>query len=684
MPVNVLKYSRSKLLDIKLNGKPTYVIKNIPANTTFTREFIKDKVQEISNRMAKTHGSKAGGIGCALLYKGYKWRGGYMNNFGENVKLHDFYDGEGEEDEIIGFKIYYSVGEIERDTIKKVYKKRNKEPILNNTKTVKKTIKKKVKNTDDDNDEIYDMGANENNDCLYDCIDKYFNKNPFKSPEKLKEFLKLNRKDFIPFDKIPEIENTIKYNINIISDEKIKNKDEILYTSNNKYLLNMKLKYIKKDKHVIINDDYIRIERTSIKERQPIIYDRIDKDNVLCYDGKSEHIMSYENFKEDSGNCLSSHYIYINLDKKLKLSLKETYDEFILKADSIKSFTNNKMNFYKCGTDTQAAKSLFYNFNKYVMPDPIKDFDEELFIHSCSGPMIFAINNDREEGEEYIYKGPCYKYDLCSSYMSIMADPHMKFPIKEGELLNIDEDELYLINDKNEKYVRFGIYRCNIDIENKKLIKENDKGFYTHYDLNRAIKLNYEITLYDRVDEPNFLYYSNDKLVQGHNLFGETIDFLFKLKKSGIPGAKQIGNCLWGSLCHADILPALEYDDKIKKPVEVYKTSYVNRIYNKDGIENDDIYIIEILKKGLIYKDSEYARMKPFILAKGRDKITKYFFNDNDIRTNNIIRTHTDSIFCKEKLNVKTGDGLGMLRYEGYCKEAIIKNCNIVQGKFII
>ena len=71
------------------------------------------------------------------------------------------------------------------------------------------------------------------------------------------------------------------------------------------------------------------------------------------------------------------------------------------------------------------------------------------------------------------------------------------------------------------------------------------------------------------------------------------------------------------------------------------------------------------------YFETNFARIKPFLLAKGRSKIGNILFEYK----NDIIYSHTDSaIFSKKPENIKTGTKIGELRYEGFCEKFRCKN----------
>jgi hypothetical protein len=63
--------------------------------------------------------------------------------------------------------------------------------------------------------------------------------------------------------------------------------------------------------------------------------------------------------------------------------------------------------------------------------------------------------------------------------------------------------------------------------------------------------------------------------------------------------------------------------------------------------------------------------MKPFILAKGRSMISNIMLPYKDI----IVKSHTDSLISSiYPKDIKIGNEIGDLVYEGYCSNIIIKS----------
>ena len=67
--------------------------------------------------------------------------------------------------------------------------------------------------------------------------------------------------------------------------------------------------------------------------------------------------------------------------------------------------------------------------------------------------------------------------------------------------------------------------------------------------------------------QPNFLFYSKDKLMNGAYLFKNFVDELYELKQQKVNGAKDILNTLWGGLTET-----MHYNHSI----ETYKETHID------------------------------------------------------------------------------------------------------------
>ena len=114
---------------------------------------------------------------------------------------------------------------------------------------------------------------------------------------------------------------------------------------------------------------------------------------------------------------------------------------------------------------------------------------------------------------------------------------------------------------------------------------------------------------------------------------------------------KKIINTLWGALCEKKTKNFVCGPDvdigKNAKPITIRPT-------------DDGLTIIEVIKRDQQYV-SGFARIKPFLLSKARSIMCDIMQPFNDL----LVRCHTDGFYSFQKLDIKTGDGLGDLVYEG-------------------
>jgi hypothetical protein len=487
------------------------------------------------------------------------------------------------------------------------------------------------------------MGASPDglNNCFYECLIKLNVKMPWTTAYDMKKQLKLPCWAKIHLEHIPAIEKMLKtYRINITGD--------YCYTSQIKSHKEINLKIV--NEHCTVDyskkKDIFRLwKKISFeKEKKPIIYEYLN--TFMGYDGEKEFYID----KEFRNACYDHQTEYILIDRDLEYpTMKEQYDHFILMAKELKKETAGKINLFKTGNFKMTALNLFDRYTKCINNPPIiKQVEADIINKASQGAIIFTEK----------YEGMVHEADIKSMYPSILKS-NMCFPIDEGELLFLDELPSIL---------KYGLYKVKIEMKNdfSKVFRNNYDNWYTHTDINHARELGLYIELIDD-KQPNFLYYSRDKLITGHELFGDYVDTLFNLKEKNINGSKSILNILYGALCQ-----------KNKKVKEVRH----NEQYNipdecdfkiKPSNFNEEQNVIKEYKRDMQYK-TPYARILPFILAKGRSIIGKIILPIKD----DVLRCHTDGIYFKHDTDLsklKFGDALGDLVYKGLHNINII-NCN--------
>lgn len=377
---------------------------------------------------------------------------------------------------------------------------------------------------------------------------------------------------------------------------------------------------------------------------------------LFCGDTLDYQILSKEELRKIRIFPRTSKYMLIQHDKSLKrenlikLDMKEQYEIIYKEAVYLKELTNGKINRFRTGTVAKTAMQLFYDLcpeqydeltDTSTEPDPI-DFKESEIIESCyPGALIWGIP----------YEGVGYKYDVVSEYASIMISKALKFPIGKGNIFTMTTEEF-----ESKEFLQYGIYHVEIYDADYRLFRTNTNRdhWYTHTDLNYAKnKLGYKLKIIQDGSDNAMIY---TKLRLASKIFGPVIDYLFQFKKLGIKEIKKYITALWGALCQTN---------KLTTETKIVRSN--QRVYSIQPINAEGTrFTTTLIQTDKPLFETNYARMKPFITAAGRLKIS------NMIRPNleNCVRCHTDGIISRKQIkDVELGTDIGQLKYEGmgYC-----------------
>ena len=121
-------------------------------------------------------------------------------------------------------------------------------------------------------------------------------------------------------------------------------------------------------------------------------------------------------------------------------------------------------------------------------------------------------------------------------------------------------------------------------------------------------------------------------------MFKNYINELFDLKTKKIEGAKLLLNILWGALCQKN---SYKHIKRCDEPFELNDCELVGLAYDGRNIITESIPYHEA------FYETNYARIKPFVLSYGRNHCYKTFKEHED----EIVRVHTDGIYSKRKLD---------------------------------
>lgn len=601
-----LVFKGKDLISVRIN-------ENIYEHNTYSI----NKIKKISNALSQYLNKKKvnGKMMTSLLYGDLGWKSGYLKTFGQETDLYDpnkLYNLEVPYDEpkkIKSFNIYIALG--------------NRPEGGNDDKL---------------------------NDCLYDCL-KYFIFNIedyFKSPAVLKQYLGLERASKIPLECLDKIEKKLKtFKINVRG-EFIRSST---VSSNNEI-------------NLILNNEHYSVEKPNriftpfikFNEKIPIMW---DKKTFEVYDGTSKWLMDKKRRNDVIFNSSNNFILVPRLEQgrdengnKIIISIEDEYNLFLEIAYELKQESKGLINLFKSGSLHDASLTLFDRLTKFITPEEILQDEAEWIKFSSFGAIIWCEP----------FEGKLYKYDFKSMYPHLMTSSTLKFPVKRGEFKNIGEF--------NNQYFEYGIYRAVIqtsDDENiNKLFRFNKHNYYTSIDLTNAKKLGLNIELI-KDDNPNFLYYSRDKLITFNEVFKQYVEILFPLKENknllARHQAKAILNILWGALCEVDKRKMFIQDKfKIEEDEEIIE------IYPSSTDENS--HIIKTTKLNHYYK-TPFARLCPFLIGQGRKQMSDTLFEYKD----HIHRIQTDGFLCDIPIHFKTDVKIGELKYEGYTEHGIIKNC---------
>lgn len=486
------------------------------------------------------------------------------------------------------------------------------------------------------------------NDCLYNSIKSVMGQDiPWMYPGSMKKFLNLERNDMVDISHIPAIEKKLKsFRINVTGDH-----THTSVLSKCQRLINLKL----------VNAHYklstiagaLKVKGIAFEDKLPLFYDNYKCINYAYSLDKGLHELSKTEFHLIRSKPISSKYILIHARSK---DLLTEYNQFIIDANILKAKTDGLINLYRSGSCRSTALHLFNHFNKSIIAEPILQ-TESIWIAAASyAAIIFADK----------YEGPAYQYDVCSHYPSSMSNKFMLFPTKPGIFAKITDDQLVARN-------TYGIYRCIIklsdNIETNKLFRLNPRNYYTHLDLQCAHRLDLTVNMIID-DQPNQLYYKRDDLVTGHQLFGQYFDYMFDLKQQSVPLAKEIINVLWGALCQKKLLKEIADDNN---PVTLSDDHTVDTITQVA----DSRFLVQYFKNDSMF-ETNFARICPFILSRGRERIT--FLMAPYIKY--IVRSHTDSMYSTVPLAIAVGNGMGDVKYIGFCENVKINNNVSIIGEF--
>lgn len=472
--------------------------------------------------------------------------------------------------------------------------------------------------------DLDDGGHDPNNDCFYNAIKKAcpanFITKIWKTGGCLKKYLNLDRLAMISIQHIPAIETKMKkIGIHVSGD--------VVYTSLSNSKMNIHLKLL--NNHYTINYKINAKCRSLYSEKEILLHDKLTKKG---YNGVEFIDMTPEFFQDTY--TFKNNYILVPRQTP-KITHEEEYKLYIKLADDLKEYTNGRINLYKTGTIKKASVVLFDELTRHINAEHIEQ-DEAIWIKEATrGAIVFFEN----------YEGEASKVDIVSNYPSILSDNHLMCPIKRGNFKQFTEQEF-----KDLKFYPTGIYHCNITPHSypkiNRLFRFSTYNKYTNISINHAITLGLTVEIIVEDNKPNALLYPRSHCITGHELFKSYVDYLFPMKEQGLHGAKLLLNILSGSIgeineykIYVDGYIENEEDDDFK-----LEEDYV--VIKRTPIRNTHKTLYTVASNSNYFKSS-FARIKPFMLARGRSNISDLILPYNDI----VVKCNTDCIISTQTIS---------------------------------
>ncbi|CAB4403590.1 unnamed protein product [Rhizophagus irregularis] len=466
------------------------------------------------------------------------------------------------------------------------------------------------------------------NDCLYECLKHIygtFSKMPksIEKPEYIKKALGLNRDAPVPvsyMDKVEQLTKSLAINIVGDSTQISKSKSDrcaTLILSEGHYSL-------------ALNPGRFHPSKLDRKRNLPIVYQEDGVKNVVTiYNGKTVKSCMIGQFQKTK-NSKSS---FIPIEKNRKTGVYETLDEAYQRIHEERDAFLQETKKFSLGIDLsyhnwsykRTALWLFERLSVGVPAnDPLDLIEADWLSDAMIGGLIWADNE---------WKGYGRQYDATSLYPSIQQS-NANFPIRQGKF-QILKDFV-----DHRGYALYGLFRAKVSGSDI-LFRQNKRGVYTFIDLQRAKKLGLDIQLIQD-GKPNALIYDREARIPGTVIFGEYVQFLFKIKnQGGVAGrvAKRILNTLWGALCQR------------KRNYKTLTTDQTDPFKFPEGHTLDSIILVgsdqwrfQFTNPGNPFK-GEYPRIAPFLLARGR-KITSEAIQPYKDK---VRRIHTDGFILEEQ-----------------------------------
>ena len=472
---------------------------------------------------------------------------------------------------------------------------------------------------------------NKYNDCMFNAIELSGVKLPkeISSQAKFKRFLGLDRGEPVDYKMIEKLQTLFdNVSFSVSGDKKLqmprKHLNINLKLKNGTYKLSNNVgRSIVKGKHF-----------KPVKLENVYIYKKLDDMKYKIYNGFITRTMNIKDFQKQKKDY---NYCFLKADTA---DIEDEYMELVRDARMLYAYSDETIDIFRYQSYPMAALDVWQRYSKiYNYSNDLLEDEAKIINYAFQGGLTYANTG---------YNGFAVAYDINSFYPSCMINQYLNLPVEEPEMKYLSADEFNSL-----KYYQYGIYRAEIEKSSTKLFKYNKMNYYTHFDLTTAKELGLSIQIIN--ENPNFYYYSKDKLIRAASVFEQFVQKMFDLKQQKCVLAKPILNCLWGTLAQKHTYKKIiESDDMVYNIPENAKLLHLEP-------HGTGFKIKYAPDKNRLFKRPE-ARFSPFILSFARMTFARKLKNYE----NNIVRIHTDGIYFDSDIETDfiIGTGLGEWKCE--------------------
>ena len=312
--------------------------------------------------------------------------------------------------------------------------------------------------------------------------------------------------------------------------------------------------------------------------------------------------------------------------------------------------SKHKWNLFKTGNVVKTIRKYVKEKMEQYKVDDIQQWEMK-FIEKASRRPHCDCKAGTFENVHY--------YDVRKAYASHLRNPMFKIPIKKPTLITFTQKDADELVEKKFKFT-YGIYKAIVEGKDKRFVY-NYKNYYTHTDLNMALKLNLKITI--REKEGNAIQYRcNECCISASSIFRQLIDDFYEMsiQYPNNKTVKMMLSSIWGTVSQINKKWQLAEVDNLPK-------NHV--ICNQKFDEMDwSVATFNYLRP---YK-CQLARLKPFILARQRETMISYI---EDIYAD-VVYIRCDGFYITKALGYPPEGTIGDLLYKKTFNKLIIQNCN--------